>query len=135
MRTFHTRFPSLFAIAVLLLLTLAACGEPAPGVVQFESRATPEGPTTPTPTPTPAPTVAQPAARFSPGDSAVVAGTDSCLNIRAEADIEAQILDCLADGTNVTVLEGPVEQGNLSWWLIAAPEVNGWAAEIYLAQR
>ncbi len=64
-----------------------------------------------------------------------MAGTDSCLNIRAEADIEAQILDCLADGTNVTVLEGPVEQGNLSWWLIAAPEVNGWAAEIYLAQR
>ena len=92
-------------------------------------------PATPQPTPTPAPTVAQPAARFSPGDSAVVAGTDSCLNVRAEADIEAQILDCLADGTNVTVLEGPVEQGNLSWWLIAAPEVNGWAAEIYLAQR
>ena len=48
MRIFHTRFPSPFVIAVLLLFTLAACGEPSPGVVQFEARATPEGPSTPT---------------------------------------------------------------------------------------
>ena len=53
MRIFHTRFPSPFVIAVLLLFTLAACGEPSPGVVQFEARATPEGPSTPTPTPAP----------------------------------------------------------------------------------
>lgn len=91
-------------------------------------------PPTPTPPPTPVPT-AQPSARFSPGESVVVAGTDSCLNVRAEADIEGQILDCLADGTIVTVLEGPEAQGNLNWWLIAAPEVNGWAAELYLAKR
>ncbi len=65
----------------------------------------------------------------------MVVGTNSCLNIRAQADIEGQIIDCLADDTFVTVLEGPVEQGNLSWWLIAAPEVNGWAAERYLARR
>ena len=92
-------------------------------------------PPTPTPTPTPPPAQAEPAARFSPGESVVVAGTDSCLNIRAESDIEGQILDCLADGTIVTVLEGPVAQGNLNWWLIAAPDVNGWAAELYLAKR
>ncbi len=95
---------------------------------------TPPPPTSP-PTPAPTPTAAQPAARFSPGESVVVAGTDSCLNVRAEADIEGQILDCLADGTIVTVLEGPQAQGNLNWWLIAAPEVNGWAAELYLAKR
>ena len=92
-------------------------------------------PSTPEPTPTPPPTVAQPLARFSRGDAAVVAGTDSCLNVRAEATIEAEVIDCLADGTNVTVLEGPVSQGNLTWWLVAAPEVNGWAAELYLVKR
>lgn len=92
-------------------------------------------PSTPQPTPTPPPTAAEPAARFNLGDGAVVAGTDSCLNVRAEADIEAAVLVCVADGTSVTVLEGPVSQGNLTWWLIAAPEVNGWAAELYLVKR
>lgn len=106
--------------------TAAAATQPA--------AATP-APRTPAPTPTPAPTVAAPAARFSPGDAAVVAGTDSCLNIRAQASIESEVIECLADGTNVTVLEGPVEQGNLDWWLIAAPTVNGWAADLYLAKR
>ncbi len=119
--------------------------QPAAPVATVEATATPVPttpvptatavPSTPQPTPTPPPTPAGPPARFSPGDGAVVAGTDSCLNVRAEADIEGEILDCIADGTIVTVLEGPVEQGNLTWWLIAAPEVNGWAAELYLQQR
>ncbi len=92
-------------------------------------------PSTPEPTPTPSPTPIQPLARFSLGDAAVVAGTDSCLNIRGEASIEAEVIDCIADGTNVTVLEGPVSQGNLTWWLVAAPAANGWAAELYLVKR
>ncbi|MCY3603257.1 MAG: hypothetical protein OXH12_09285 [Chloroflexi bacterium] len=112
--------------------TVEATPTPAPATPVPTATAVPS---IPEPTPTPPPTVAGPAARFSPGDGAVVAGTDSCLNVRAEADIEGQILDCIADGTIVTVLEGPVEQGNLTWWLIAAPEVNGWAAELYLQPR
>ena len=112
--------------------TVAATPTTAPSTPEPTPTA---APATPDPTPTPPPTVAEPVGRFSPGDGAVVAGTDSCLNVRAEADIEGEILDCIADGTNVTVLDGPVEQGNLTWWLIAAPEVNGWAAELYLQQR
>ena len=92
-------------------------------------------PTTPEPTPTPAPTVAQPSARFVAGDGAVVAGTDSCLNVRSEATISGEVIDCIADGTNVTILDGPVAEGDLTWWLVAAPEVNGWAAELYLVKR
>ncbi len=98
--------------------------------------ATPTTPAaTPEPTPTPPPTEAPPVGRFSPGQVVVVAGTGSCLNIRAVASIEGEILTCLADGTNLTVIEGPVEEGNLTWWLIAGPEVNGWAADLYLSSR
>ena len=114
---------------VALAAVLAACGsDPTP----TPAPSTGSGGSQPTPTPAPA-TVAEPAGRFSAGESAVVAGTDSCLNIRAQASIESEVIECLADGTIVTVLEGPVEQGNLTWWLIAAPTVNGWAADLYLA--
>ncbi len=112
----------------------AAAATPTPAPTTPAPTPTPP-PSTPTPVPTPTPTATQPAARFSAGDAAVIAGTDSCLNIRAQADIEAEVLDCLADGTNVTVLEGPVAQGSLNWWLVDAPEISGWAAELYLARR
>ena len=94
-------------------------------------------PTTPAPTPaaTPPPAVAQPPARFTAGEGAVVAGTDSCLNVRATATIEGEVIDCIADGTDVIILDGPVAEGDLIWWFVAAPQVNGWAAELYLVER
>ena len=55
MRIPRSRFIGYFLIAVLLLSTLAACGESQPSVVEFGTRSTPEGPSTPTPVPTPTP--------------------------------------------------------------------------------
>ena len=90
-------------------------------------------PTSPPPETPGVTATATPAPRFAPGDGAVVEGTGSCLNVRAEASLEADVVDCIADGTGVTVLAGPVDVDDISWWRVEAPNVNGWAAEIYLA--
>ena len=87
---------------------------------------------TPTPVSTPTATPTPPPPRFAAGAGAIVAGTDSCLNIRASARIDAAVIDCVADGVEVTVLEGPVAASGFNWWLVTAPEGNGWAAGIYL---
>ena len=89
-------------------------------------------PTSPRPETPGVTATATPAPRFAPGDGAVVEGTGSCLNVRAAASLEADVVDCIADGTGVTVLAGPVDVDDISWWRVEAPNVNGWAAEIYL---
>ena len=109
----------------------APAATPAPTPTPIATSApTPTTAPTPVPTPTATPTPAPP--RFAAGASAIVAGTDSCLNIRASARIDAAVLECVDDGTEVTVLEGPVEANGFSWWLVAAPGGNGWGAGIYL---
>ena len=114
-------------------------GDPAPAA----ATPAPTRASTPVPTPTATPTpVSTPSAtptplppRFAAGAGAIVAGTDSCLNIRASARIDAAVIDCVADGVEVTVLEGPVAASGFNWWLVTAPEGNGWAAGIYLEKR
>jgi hypothetical protein len=64
------------------------------------------------------------------GAHVVVAGTaPDCLKIRAAAGIGAAPLDCIKDGTAVTVVAGPVAQDNIDWWQL---ENLGWAAGDYL---
>ncbi len=64
------------------------------------------------------------------GANVVVAGTaPHCLNIRAAPGIGAAQLDCIKDGTAVTVVAGPVAQDNIDWWQL---ENLGWAAGDYL---
>lgn len=48
---------------------------------------------------------------------------DGCLSVRAEPSLEAEEIDCLLDGTTVTVLEGPTEADDLSWYRL---EDFGW---------
>ena len=104
---------------------------PTPTVVATTTAA-PMTPTVPPETPG-ATATATPTPRFVAGDGAIVEGTGSCLNVRSEASLEAAVVDCIADGTDVTVLSGPVDVDDISWWRVEAPNVNGWAAEIYLA--
>ncbi|GAB4335820.1 MAG: hypothetical protein Kow0010_23420 [Dehalococcoidia bacterium] len=108
--------------------TVDAAGEPTrPGT----------SPTPPTPTPaataTPGTAVPPGDRKFAPGDAAVVVGSaPQCLNVRSEAGVENPAIDCIADGTAVTILGGPLEAGGFLWWRIDAPNVIGWAAEDYL---
>lgn len=101
-------------------------------------------PTQPALSPTPATSTAEATAtpgtpipaserKFAAGDAAVVTGSaPECLNVRSEAGLQNPAIDCIADGTAVTILGGPLEADGLLWWRIDAPNVIGWAAEDYL---
>jgi hypothetical protein len=66
---------------------------------------------------------------LSAGAGARIANTGSCLNIHAAPAATAATVTCLADGTTVTVRDGPVEADGYRWWLVEAGTIQGWAAE------
>ena len=66
---------------------------------------------------------------LAPGVSARVANTGSCLNVHAAPTLTADLLICLADGSVVTVRDGPVDAEGYRWWLVEAGAIQGWAAE------
>jgi hypothetical protein len=78
-----------------------------------------------TKTPTPTATV------FAP-PTAVVTGTQgSPLRVRAQPAGEE--IGQLPEGTVVTVLKGPVIEGDIEWRLVETEDVRGWVAAEYLA--
>jgi hypothetical protein len=72
------------------------------------------------------------AGTFRVGDTALVTGTGNCLNIRSAAGTENDVVTCADEGTTVTILGGPEDDGEFIWWNIEAPGGSGWAAEQYL---
>jgi len=70
-----------------------------------------------------------PVAALSKGGNARVASTDSCLNVRETASTTAAIKACLADGTIVHIVDGPVAYEGYRWWLIETQAMRGWSAE------
>lgn len=64
------------------------------------------------------------------GAKVVVTGTGSCLNVRVAAGTNEAAVDCLADGTEVTIDEGPVEADGFQWWRLE--DRSGWVAGDYL---
>ena len=66
---------------------------------------------------------------------AVVAGTDACLNVRGEPSIRAPLLGCLAEGTAVTIVDGPSTGDGFDWYRIERTqslEKGGWVVGRYL---
>ena len=64
------------------------------------------------------------------GANVVVAGTaPDCLKIREAPGLGSAELDCITDGTAVTIVAGPVDQDNIEWWQL---QERGWAAGDYL---
>ena len=68
--------------------------------------------------------------QVSVGSEAVVLGAGSCLNFRAEPNIDAGVNFCVIDGTTGTVVDGPVDADGITWWRL---EGLGWASEQFLA--
>lgn len=68
---------------------------------------------------------------FAIGDTVTVQGTGNCLNIRSEAGLDGAVVDCLDDGTQLDLLEGPVAVDDLNWWRIQGPASTGWGADLY----
>ena len=73
-------------------------------------------------------------AAAAPAESAqklpgVVRVTAECLNVREEPSLQAKKVDCLPDGTQVTIVDGPVRADNRDWYRL---EDSGWAVGDYL---
>jgi hypothetical protein len=66
---------------------------------------------------------------------AVVVGTNACLNVREEPKAGAAKLGCLADGTAVTIAEGPSSADGQTWYRIepaGSVEKSGWVVGQHL---
>ncbi len=84
----------------------------------------PTATTSPTNTPTP-----EPGLRAGVQARVVNVG-EAALLARQAPDANAPVQTRLQEGTLVTILEGPVEAGGFTWWLVQDAESNGgWSAE------
>jgi hypothetical protein len=72
------------------------------------------------------------AASVSSGDSARVATTGDCLNLRSDAALGSGRIGCLPNGTSVTVTGDAVAADGYSWVPVETPLGSGWVAANYL---
>ena len=63
------------------------------------------------------------------GDDVVVAVDSECLQVRDQPGLAAVPIDCLDDGTPVTISAGPTDRDGLTWWRM---EGLGWVAGNWL---
>jgi hypothetical protein len=110
------------------------------GMPAFGSNATPtRTPVPPTPVPevpsatplpitTPIPTLAAPVLQVG-GQAQVVNVGDAALLVRAQPGIGQPVQARFPEGTQVSLVEGPVEADGFTWWRIQADNVSGWSAQ------
>ncbi|MFN8524109.1 MAG: 3D domain-containing protein [Chloroflexota bacterium] len=81
-----------------------------------------------------APTPAFAADDLTIGGTAVVTGTDgSGLRLRSGPGMSYRVVATAPDGSRVSVLAGPVSDGNDDWWQVSINgSSNGWAVDKYL---
>ena len=63
------------------------------------------------------------------GASVIVAVGSDCLQIRDQPGLQAVPVDCLENGTAVTISAGPADRDGFQWWRLAG---HGWAAGNWL---
>jgi hypothetical protein len=64
------------------------------------------------------------------GAKVVVVGTGNCLNVRSAPGTKEAAVDCLADGTVITLADGPVTADGHEWW--QPQDRSGWVAGDWL---
>jgi hypothetical protein len=67
---------------------------------------------------------------LSVGDTAVVTATGNCLNVREGPGLDAPTIDCLADGTEIVLAQGPLAADGFLWWRLEGRA--GWVASDWL---
>jgi hypothetical protein len=73
-----------------------------------------------------------PATLLAPGDPAIVNADGDCLRLRATPGLGGTRIDCLQDGTAVSVTGAAVVQDGLSWVPVDTYLGSGWVAAAYL---
>lgn len=73
---------------------------------------------------------AQESAGFTAGQSVMV--TADGLNLRSDASTDADIITTLPNGTLATIVDGPVDGGDYTWYEITYDDFDGWAAADFL---
>lgn len=63
------------------------------------------------------------------GQTVLVQGTGDCLRVHAQPRMESAQTGCIADGTPVSLREGPVQADGHSWWNLTT---LGWVVADYL---
>ncbi|HEX2172499.1 MAG TPA: SH3 domain-containing protein, partial [Dehalococcoidia bacterium] len=91
----------------------------------LEPAQTPE----PAPAPEPRPVASAEAGAAAAPSTALVQGADPCVNVRREPTTTAEVLGCIADGTRVKVVEGPLEADGFRWLRLAE---GGWSVGDFL---
>ena len=87
------------------------------------------------PTPSASPTVTEtPVPVIMPGGRAVVAGTGAeQLRLRVGPGLAQEMVGTLADGTRLSVLDGPDSADGYTWWKVQTEDgQQGWAAGDWL---
>ncbi len=69
---------------------------------------------------------------LAPGETAIVSAAGDCLNLRPTPDTSGDPIACLPDGTEVTLLSGPVGAEGIEWWEVDSAAGTGWVAGLYL---
>lgn len=81
------------------------------------------------PTATPEPPTALPPA-LQVGGRAVIANLNGGpLRVRAGAGVTQKVVARLPEGTEVKLVEGPVDSDGYTWWRVEAGKDSGWVAE------
>jgi hypothetical protein len=135
------RSPLLFGLIGVVVLTAAVLwvlfGRTDTNVATPDAAPT-AAPTTPTARPTPMPTavpvILAPEPEAEPviavGGRARVANLSGApLRARDEPGLSTRIVARIPEGSEVDVLDGPVELEGYTWWQISSPDGTGWSAE------
>ena len=85
---------------------------------------------TPRPTSSPQQPTATPNTLYVGGQAIVYTTEGDTLNLRSTPSTSGQIVTRLANGTPVTILDGPQRSGGYTWWLLLISNgLTGWAVE------
>jgi hypothetical protein len=95
---------------------------PPPTIVPRTPIATPV--TVPTPAPTPTAPILQAGAQAQ-----VVNVGNAALLVRGQPGTGQPVQARFPEGTQITIVEGPVEADGYTWWRIEADSISGWSAE------
>lgn len=81
------------------------------------------------PTGTPAPPTPPPPALQLQGAAVVVNLSGNPLRMRAGAGVKQKVVGRLPEGSEVKLVEGPVEADGYNWWRVESGGGSGWVAE------